>query len=93
MSKMYRIEFDVVPESGIFGGAFPLDMLRYDSCYPSSSVDVNRMIADREIADGRAVNSSITLVHREHGGKKWRPTEGRWRSFGWRVTDVRASEY
>ena len=93
MSKMYRIEFDVVPESGIFGGAFPLDMLRYDSCYPMSSVDVNRMILESQRDYTERGYDNITLVHREHGSKKWRPTEDRWRSFGWRVTDVRASEY
>lgn len=93
MSKMYRIEFEVRPEKPIFGGVFPIDMLRYDSCYPSSSIDVNWIIADRMVADGRPNDYTITLVHREHGGRKWRPTEARWRSFGWRVIDVRVADY
>jgi hypothetical protein len=54
-------------------GLFPLDMLRYDCCYPASPQDVNSM-------DGRA-RREVTLV----AANPVAPTTGRWASFGWDV--------
>lgn len=53
---MYTTSFTVVGDS-----AFPLDMLRYDGCYPETSDDVNEMcdslepIARRDRREARAV--------------------------------------
>lgn len=63
-------------------GEFPLDMLRYDQCYPK-----------REGEDVRAVYESVRGF--SHHSMPWQvtlvtvkdsaPTVGRWESFGWSV--------
>lgn len=63
-----------------WGGAFPLDMLSYDQCWPSNTVD--------------AVNMARASSHREFirlTGVAV-PTSKRWESFGWEVhhDDARA---
>lgn len=54
-------------------GPFPLDMLRYDSCWPTSSDDVALM-------DGHG-NRSISMTGISE------PTEERWVSFQWVVLE------
>jgi hypothetical protein len=64
---------------------FPLDMLRYDACYPLGSGDVSKM---QEVISGPRVPTlvrerpilAIRLVSYAHA-----PTVDRWRSFGWVV--------
>jgi hypothetical protein len=58
------------------GSAFPMDMLRYDACYPTDGDSVSAM---QEILGVR----KVTL--RSHIQP---PTDGRWRSFGWYVRDT-----
>lgn len=58
-------------------GLFPVDMLRYDCCYPASPQDVNNM-------DGREPRE-VTLVTATVNPLVG-PTKGRWESFGWTVT-------
>lgn len=57
---------------------FPIDMLRYDECWPSTSGDVAAIVTDRHRDNGPL---RIELV----GIKP--PTIGRWRSFSWTVED------
>lgn len=52
---------------------FPLDMLRYDACWPGSSEAVSAMAAD---GGGEVVVELHSYKH---------PTEDRWKSFGWIV--------
>lgn len=63
-------------------GSFPLDMLRYDQCFPFGPDDV----ANMDVGQRREVR----LVH--YGEQRhWEPTKDRWASFGWvvcRVNDV-----
>ena len=54
---------------------FPLDMLRYDACYPATSEDAINLAAK----DSRKVTLISTMITD--------PTAGRWNSFGWQVTD------
>lgn len=54
---------------------FPLDMLRYDACYPESSQDVVTM---------EKGNGEVTLVHVTNDSR-WTPTKERWSSFLWGV--------
>jgi len=58
-------------------GAFPLDMLRYDNCVPSTQEDVIKLTDDgrRLIQLGMFAQSLAGL----------RPTKERWESFGWEV--------
>ncbi len=58
-------------------GRFPLDMLRYDSCWPYTSVDSARM--DPDIREKRKI---VLLTDAEHA-----PTHRRWDSFTWRVIE------
>lgn len=59
-------------------GIFPLDMLRYDQCFPMSGADVEKM----EDGDYREIRT-VRLCACSH--VNYQPTEGRWSSFGWPV--------
>ena len=60
-------------------GEFPLDMLRYDSCWPRrEGTDVFKMFASLR-NDGSRELQTIRLVGLRP------PSEGRWNSFGWPV--------
>lgn len=63
-------------------GPFPLDMLRYASAWPASSIDAAEMDRDRPI---RAVT-----LETDRGGPKRCPVHysvcDRFKSFGWTVT-------
>jgi hypothetical protein len=54
-------------------GHFPLDMLRYDRCYPAGQDDVSKVAEGPEL---RSVN-----VTAPYGAL----TVARWASFGWSV--------
>ena len=61
---------------------FPIDMLRYDACYPDTETDSYGITAsfearNFEARNGRMVRVSVIMIHD--------PTEGRWMSFGWRI--------
>lgn len=55
-------------------GEFPLDMLRYDRCFPGSNEAVSNMEPDN-----RAHRSVKLLSYNE-------PTPARWKSFGWTIS-------
>jgi hypothetical protein len=57
--------------------SFPLDMLRYDTCFPRATSDVDAMERNGE-------RRTVVL---EALGKSffWEPTFERWLSFGWTV--------
>lgn len=57
-------------------GLFPIDMLRYDSCWPYSSGDGLVMVSRETPGKARTVKL----------GSYGPPTEGRWQSFGWTVS-------
>lgn len=60
-------------------GRFPLDMLRYDQCWPSREID-SHIIDGCE--PGIQVDAVVEIKSHLRTG-----TAGRWKSFGWRVTD------
>lgn len=59
-------------------GAFPIDMLRHDSCWPHSETDSGKILKSFEPRFREY--QSIRVVRRGTD-----PTVGRWESFGWRV--------
>jgi len=73
------MKFTVKPNT--VGRIFPLDMLRYDACYPASMEDVEKLMfsmsSERELVE---CVKSITLRSFQ------KPTDGRWKSFGWTIT-------
>ncbi len=63
-------------------GAFPLDMLRYDSCWPATAADSERIrssfrghLTSSPPQEIRLVSASASPI-----------TVDRWASFGWSVT-------
>jgi hypothetical protein len=63
---------------------FPVDMLRYDACYPQTAEDTAEIEAsiNREKEFNRLPRRFVTLVC---PSMVTAPTVGRWISFGWRV--------
>lgn len=82
MSKRLVFEFKVTGRSN-----FPLDMLRYDACYPGSQESVAEIQAsfdprERMAREQRGFEVTLRSQISE-------PTAARWNSFQWRVADVR----
>lgn len=68
---------------GNVGVRFPIDMLRYDNCYPRTAHDAELIQTAGDVHNRKGfmvVWLSKTSTDRE---PRW--TEGRWQSFGWRV--------
>ncbi len=63
-------------------GAFPLDMLRYDNCYPASEVDAG-LIAST--FDGWS-RWEVCVARPDKRGSVW--TDRRWESFGCKVEEL-----
>jgi hypothetical protein len=68
---------------------FPVDMLRYDACFPATSDDAVELGASCDFNRRRA-SSSIGEDKKRRRVKlatnlQNKPTVGRWESFGWRV--------
>lgn len=64
---------------------FPLDMLRYNQCWPESQGDMDKLRAAyycTEEDKQKAIVVNITGINP--------PSVERWRSFGWAVNDVRS---
>lgn len=65
-------------------GAFAIDMLRFDSCFPQTAKDSATIQASMR---GRAeAERSVWLVTVSHN-KAWRPATDRWRAHGWTVQE------
>ena len=81
----FRVRMGRTTESFMPTGlGFPIDMLRYDACYPATSDDAVKISAS--IRDARAYieiyawpESYIDLVGQV------KPRSERWKSFGWEV--------
>lgn len=79
MPKTYTTRFTVKGT-----GYFPLDMLRYDQCYPADSNDAATI--GYTYVNSKQESRDVRLKH-THDHKFWQPTNGRWSSFGWAVTE------
>ena len=76
---MHKCEFKVKGQS-----LFPLDMLRYDRCYPRTQEDVAAISERVHPAQGNE-EVEIELVSISKS-KEWvKPSEDRWLSFQWPV--------
>lgn len=96
MAKEWAIKF-IVQAKHKLPRPFPIDMLNYDSCYPSSDSDsisrINNSLTEF-ISDKDFESKPITLIHISHGNKNWKPTNARWESFGYKVVNIcPAKEY
>lgn len=65
--------------------AFPIDMLRYDACYPDSEQDSGK-VEYSDMYDSPRGSRVVWLKHRviKHENLDNYPSP-RWPSFGWRV--------
>lgn len=63
-------------------GHFPIDMLRYDSCFPYSGTDSGEIQSRLERRPAEGV-IELGAYH----NKNWKPTTGRWDSFLWKVIE------
>ncbi len=63
---------------------FPIDMLRYDCCWPATAAD--SMAIERSIAKRDSQTVIIRLMSRVQR-RHWHPAIDRWRSLGWRMSD------
>ena len=88
-AKKYLVEFRV---QGSF--TFPVDMLRYDQCFPRTTDDAITMIEnERDLGDSFCKPREIELVkYTDQRTEDLAVTKGRWLSFGWRVMNVRISK-
>ena len=78
MAKNEKIWRKIVKVKG--NSLFPMDMLRYDRCYPLKGEDAQAMgLRDSE----RTVTLVFVGLHSNE-----QPTVDRWKSFGWTVTSV-----
>lgn len=66
-------------------GEFPLDMLRYDTCWPRRGEDVHRIEPSYATGEGdlskREVNLAMYTPIKRGPFTTWE----RWNSFGWQV--------
>lgn len=61
-------------------GSFPMDMLRYDACYPLSSEDAAKLSNTTGVWEIRLSHYDII--------KTWTPCVNRWRSFICEVVEI-----
>jgi len=68
-------------------GPFPLDMLRYDQCYPATQQAVDQILVSmdetRIIGERRQIELFVAHPIRQHH----KLTPERWESFGWTIVD------
>lgn len=76
--KLYRQLFEVEGRH-----PFPIDMLRYDACFPASETESHKINATFD--GGRIETTRVTLARYIRADMKQEPTSGRWHSFGWTV--------
>lgn len=78
----FRVHSNLLP--------FPLDMLRYDGCFPMSQEDVDKISIslDRETSQDERFNLGSIILGHHASSKAWKPTYERWESMGWQVMDV-----
>lgn len=66
-------------------GQFPVDMLRYDGCYPATEREDVLAIAAHTYGEKRRV---VLIVRPLKGDKFVNLTPARWASFGWRFVGI-----
>jgi hypothetical protein len=62
--------------------AFPIDMLRYDSCFPLTAQDSKAITESLEARNGDMKTVALVCLTSKTA---WRPAADRWRACGWTV--------
>ena len=63
---------------------FPIDMLRYDTCWPARQEDASEISLSLSVRDTTELELKAIELRTE-APKAWKPTAARWQSFGWEV--------
>lgn len=67
-------------------GLFPLDMLRYDQCWPRTSNDAELIERiNSQYNQYSAATREVQEIELSGANNHGEPTEDRWKSFGWKV--------
>lgn len=66
-------------------GAFPLDMLRYDACWPERTEDAMSIAEPTYFATREKVIELNDKSRQVRLVSNTAPTDARWRSFMWKV--------
>lgn len=70
-------------------GVFPIDMLRYDACWPLRGEDVHQI----ELPSTELRNTQDRIIWLKTSGRvDPRPTKARWASFGWHVITIEKAD-
>ena len=85
--KIHKIRFIVEGST-----SFPIDMLRYDCCYPETAEDSAAILNAEPGCEPVRVKviKNTTGPSAKSGNYTAEPTEGCWASFGWHVVAVEA---
>lgn len=70
--------------SVVGSGEFPIDMLRYDGCFPLSEGDSALISKSLRICPSE--KTTVVLL-KPNGYKHWTPNYARWKSYGWEVIE------
>jgi len=81
MAKNEKVWRKIIKVSG--NSLFPMDMLRYDRCYPKTGEDATALDF-RMRSNQRTVTLVFVGLHAYE-----QPTVDRWKSFGWTVESVK----
>lgn len=76
-----RRSTDPRPFTVVGSGRFPIDMLRYDACWPASSTDSEAV--QHSMAHG--TDRDVYTVRLTQAAGYHAPTDQRWASYGWIV--------
>lgn len=68
---------------------FPVDMLRYDCCYPARQEDVETIILGYDAHLGSGKPALEQVYCRTDKGQASPFHENRWLSFGWKIISER----
>jgi hypothetical protein len=78
--------FKVKPmKSRLFPPVFPVDMLRYDACWPATTEAAVDIAVSLNTGDFSDIEGNTVIELKADWPKHWHPTYERWRSFGWVV--------
>lgn len=85
---MARAKYQVIEFSVVGHGTFPYDMLRYDMAYPANEAESALLECPWCGGKEGAGHRMIRLKSHSYDGNNVKaPTEGRWKSFGWKVVE------
>ena len=101
MPLKYTIDFEVRPDPNSVNLLFPMDMLRYDCCFPATGEDASRLLwAIRH----HGIMELTLRCYSPYAYQGWNlgdpipkfenrcpVTIERWMSFGWTVTKIHSS--